>query len=345
MTIVYFILILGITIFIHELGHFIWAKKAKIHVYEFSLGMGPLLKSWHRKNDETEYSLRLLPIGGYVSMAGEDMEDDPDIPDDKKLGNKSWGQRFMTIVAGIMHNFLLALIIFFIVGLAVGGTSKNAYITLIDEDTPAYESKLEVGDKILKLNGKNITADNLTLKLAINKDKSIRLTVEHTDGTLENIVMSPKKIEDEEGVNYRFGFGISTKSTKGLWESVKYAFRNFCNLFAQMLLIIWYLITGKLGLNSLSGPVGIYSVVGQASKAGFINVVYLLGYISLNVGFINFLPIPAFDGGRLFFLIVEKIKGSKVSPKFENTVHAIGMVFLIALMVFITYNDIVRIFF
>lgn len=345
MTIIYFILILGITVFIHELGHFICAKKSGIYVYEFSLGMGPCLKKWKRKNDETEYSLRLLPIGGYVSMAGEDIEDDEDIPDNRKLPNKTWLQRFATIIAGIVMNFILAIVVFIIVALISGAPQSNVIVNHVDEDTPAYNAGLEAGDEIIKLNGENVDSDLLMLKLLVNEDKTVRLTVKKEDGTFDNIVMKPEKIEQDDQVSYKFGFGMTSDVETGLVASIKYGFQKFWSLIVQMVYIFIYLFTGKLDLSSLSGPVGIYSVVGESAKAGLINVVYLLGYISLNVGFVNLLPIPAFDGGRLFFLIIEKIKGSPVSAKFENTVHAVGMFFLLALMVLVTYNDIVRIFF
>ena len=345
MTIIYFIFILGITIFIHELGHFICAKKAGIYVYEFSLGMGPLLKKWKRKNDETEYSIRLLPIGGYVSMAGETVDDDNNVPDDRKLQNKTWLQRFSTIIAGIVMNFILAIIIFFIVALVSGAPEDNAIISMVEENSPAYVAGLKSGDEIIKLNGKDVDADMLLLKLMVNKEKSIRLTVKRDDGSYENIVMTPEQIVDGDNTSYKFGFGMTTDIKEGIIPSISYAFRKFKSLMVQMTYTIGYLFTGKISLDNLSGPVGIYSVVGETAKAGFINVIYLLGYISLNVGFMNLLPIPAFDGGRLFFLIIEKIKRSPVSPKFENCVHTIGMLLLIGLMILITYNDLIKIFF
>ena len=342
MTLIYFILILGITICIHEFGHFIFAKKAGVHVYEFSLGMGPLLKQWERKGDETVYSVRLFPIGGYVSMAGEEIDDDDKVPAKKRLYNKTWGQRFMTIVAGVMFNFILAMVIFFILGLISGTPSKHAYISELEEGMPAYSSGLVVGDKIVKMNGKGIDADLLLLELMVNGKKEVTLTIEHEDGKREDIVMKPKKQKDD---SYKYGFGITTKVEKGLFHAIKYAFTKTISLVNQMIHILFYLFTGKLALNNLSGPVGIYEVVGETAKAGLLNLVYLLGYISLNVGFMNLLPIPAFDGGRLLFLIIEKIKGSKVNPKTENLIHSIGMFFLLGLMLIITYNDIVRIFF
>ena len=341
MTIIYFILVLGITVSIHEFGHFICAKKSKVHVYEFSIGMGPAIKTWRRKNDETQYSLRLFPIGGYVSMAGEDSDegDDDEIPDDKKLMNKPWINKFATVIAGIVMNFILALVIFFIVGLISGVPAKNSYISEVEKDSPSYNAGLKEKDEILKVNGKSINSDMLLLKLAVNKEKPVRFTVKHDDNTIENIIVTPEENDGE----YKFGFGIGAKVERGFFKSIKYAFFKFASLITQMISIIGYLLIGKLKLNNLSGPVGIFQVVGQASAAGFINVIYLLGYLSLNVGFINLLPIPAFDGGRLLFLIIEKIKGSSVNPKVENLIHTLGFAFLLVLMVVITYNDIVRI--
>lgn len=345
MTIIYFILILGVTIFIHELGHFICAKKAGIYVYEFSLGMGPLLKKWKRKNDETEYSIRLLPLGGYVSMAGETIDDDENVPASKKLQNKTWVQRFATIIAGIVMNFILAIVIFFIVALIAGAPGSKAVISSVEENSPAYNAGLKEGDEIIKLNGDKVDSDILMLKLMVNNEKSIRLTVKHKDGSSENLIMTPEEIVNGDEISYKFGFGMTNEVKKGLFESIKYSFRKFKSLIIQMTYTIGYLFTGKISLDNLSGPVGIYSVVGETAKAGFINVIYLLGYISLNVGFMNLLPIPAFDGGRLFFLIIEKIKGSPVSAKFENFVHTMGMILLIGLMILITYNDLIKIFF
>ena len=341
MTFIYFILILGITVLIHELGHFIFAKKAGIHCYEFSIGMGPIIKKWKRKNDETDYCLRLFPIGGYVAMAGEQIDDDDKVPAKKRLYNKTWGQRFMVIVAGVMMNFILAITIFFILGLTNGTQSKHAYIGMLDEKMPAFDSGLQVGDKIKELNGSSVDADMLQLKILVREGKEIKLTVEHKNGKDEVIKLKPVKTKE----GYKFGFGLELKRETGLLSSIKYAFNKTVSLLNQMIHIIFYLVTGQLAFNNLSGPIGIYEAVGVTAKAGFASLVYLLGYISLNVGFMNLLPIPAFDGGRLLFLIIEKFKGSPVSAKVENTIHAIGMIFLLGLMVIITFNDILRIFF
>jgi len=346
MTLIYFILILGITVIIHEFGHFIFAKKAGVYVYEFSIGMGPRIFKWTRKNDETEYSIRLFPIGGYVQMAGESNEDDKNLPKDKLMQSKSWFSRFMIIIAGILFNFILAIIILFFIALFNGSPKPNAYIGSIEKDYPAFISGIEVGDEIIKVNGKKTgSSDILLLELEIVKGEEVTFTVKHKNGEIEDINVVPTEVEENGVKTYKYGFGLTNKIEKGPLNAIKYAFVKTGNLIKQMVYIIGYLCTGKLNLNSLSGPIGIFNVVGETAKTGFVNIIYLLAFISINVGFMNLLPIPAFDGGRLLFLIIEKIKRSPVDSKIENIIHSIGFILLMLLMVVITYNDIIRIFF
>lgn len=343
MTLLYFIIILGVIIFIHELGHFIFAKRAGIYVYEFSLGMGPRIFKWNRKNDETDYCLRLFPIGGFVQMAGEEIEDDENIPKDKKFGSKTFGHKFMTVIAGIMMNFLLAIVLLFIIGLINGAPQNKTIVGTIDPSMPAYTSGLQEGDKILKINGRNAnTYDKLTLQLQVFQGEDITLEVER-NGLTREIILQPKEVKIDGETTYKYGFQINDEVETGFFASLEYAFKKTFSLIHQMLFIVFYLITGQLELGSLSGPVGIYNVVGNAAESGFLSLLYLTAYISINVGFINFLPIPAFDGGRILFLIIEKIKGKPVDQKLENTVHTIGFFLLMALMLLITYNDIIRI--
>lgn len=344
MTLIYFILILGITVFIHELGHFIFAKHAEIYVYEFSIGMGPQIFKFHRKNDETEYSIRLLPIGGYVQMAGEEIEADEDIPKEKQMTHKKWHQRFMTVIAGILFNFLLAIFIFFIVGLINGVPTETTTVADVSKNSAAFKAGLKSGDKILKINGtKIVSSDHLMLLVQINGKDKMNMTILR-DGKEKALQITPKEIKENDQVSYQYGFSLKNHLVHDFFSAVKYGFTKMFSLIHQMILIIAYLLLGKLSISSLAGPVGIYTVVDQSAKAGILSLIYLLGFLSLNVGFINLLPIPAFDGGRLLFLIIEKIKGSPVKPKIENTIHEIGFVFLMVLMVVITYHDILRLF-
>ncbi len=342
MTLLYFIIILGVIISIHEFGHFIFAKKSGIYVYEFSIGMGPVILKKNRPGDETDYCLRLFPIGGFVQMAGEEIEDDKSVPKDKKFISKTFGQKFMTVIAGIMMNFLLAIVLLFIVGLISGAPEGKPIVGKLDKDYPAYTSGLLEGDKILKTNGKSAnTTDKLTLQLQVNRGKPITFDVLR-DGKVRSITIKPVKEEVKGNTVYKYGFQIKDEVNHGILASIKYAITKTFSLIYQMIFIIFYLCTGALSLGSLSGPVGIYNIVGDAANTGIVSLLYLTAYISINVGFINFLPLPAFDGGRLLFLVVEKIKGSPVNPKFENTIHSIGLFLLLALMVVVTYNDIIK---
>ena len=344
MTLIYMILILGVIVFIHEFGHFIFAKKAGIYVYEFSLGMGPRLFKFNRKNDETDYCLRLLPIGGYVQMAGEEVDDDENIPLDKKMQSKTWGQRFMTIIAGIMFNFILSIVVFFIVALFNGASQNKPYISFVEENS-VNSDLINVGDRILSVNGKKVVfTDVFVLDVQLNSGKPLSLEVKGNDGNVRNVILNPIEVNDNGKTSYKYGIGLGDEVKTGVLVSIKYAFVKFVSLIVQMFLVIVNLFIGRLGLSSMSGPVGIFNVVGESAKAGFINLVYLVGFISLNVGFMNLLPIPALDGGRILFLIVEKIKGSKVDVRFENIVHTVGFVLLMILMLVITFNDIIKLF-
>ena len=343
MTLVYMILILGIIVFIHEFGHFLFAKKAGIYVYEFSLGMGPRIFKFNRKNDETEYSLRLFPIGGFVRMAGEEVELDEKIPEDKRMQSKTWLERFLTVIAGIMFNFILAIVVFFIVGLLNGASQNKPYISSVSDGVNS--GLVSVGDRIIGINGKKVVfTDVFVLEVQLNNGKPLNLTVRDVDGNERNVILNPIEVSENGEINYRYGIGLGDDVKTGVVASIKYAFVKFISLIVQMLLVIVNLCTGKLGLSSLSGPVGIFNVVGESARAGFVDLIYLLGFISLNVGFMNLLPIPALDGGRILFLIIEKIKGSKVDVKVENTIHTIGFALLMLLMLVITFNDIIKLF-
>ena len=342
MTLIWMILILGIIVFVHEFGHFIFAKKAGIYVYEFSLGMGPRLFKFNRKDDETEYSIRLLPIGGYVQMAGEEIEADEKIPEEKRMQSKTWIQRFMTIIAGIMFNFILAIVVFFIIGLWNGSSQNKPYISLVEDGINS--DLVNEGDRIIAINGKKIIfTDVFVLDVQLNNGKPLNLTVS-TDGIERDVTLNPIEVDNDGKISYKYGIGLGDEVKTGFLPALKYAFVKFVSLMVQMFLVVVNLFTGKLGLSSMSGPVGIFNVVGESAKAGFINLVYLVGFISLNVGFMNLLPIPALDGGRILFLIIEKIKGSKVDVKVENTIHTIGFALLMLLMLVITFNDIIKLF-
>lgn len=420
MTIIYFILILGITVFIHELGHFLFAKKFGVYVYEFSIGMGPRLFKFNRKNDETDYCIRLFPIGGFVQMAGEEVEVDDKIPEDKRLQFKPAYQRLLIMIAGVMMNFLLAIVLLFFIALFNNPTLNNVYIknstinglndsdkivaingnfvnnydklalemTIVDdkeftltvksedgnkkdisikpisvgksnllyqkdygfevnnlEITSSNLDDINIGDKIVSINGVKINSylELLNKLYEINDDNFI-LTIESTEGTSKELSINPLEKENDDLLGYSYGFNITGKSEKGFFAAIKYSFLKFFSTVEQMIFTVFYLITGKISLSMLSGPVGIFNVVSIYSQYGFSNIISLLCLICINVGFINILPLPAFDGGHVLFILIEKIKGSRVNPKIENTIHNIGFILLMILMILVTYNDIIKLF-
>ena len=345
MTIIYFILILGGIVFFHELGHFLFAKKAGVYIYEFSIGMGPQLFKWKSKKDETMYSIRFLPIGGFVQMAGEEIDPDENIPKEKRMQSKTWLQRFSIMIAGIFFNFVLAIVLLFVVGLINGTPQKETYIGVIDKNSSAYNAGLRENFEILQVNGKKAsTKDILSLELIANVKKEVEVKYKDENGNVEIAKFKADTVDENGTTNYKYGFSLINQKQRGFFSSIKYAFTKTIELVEYMFFVIWYLITGKISLTNLSGPIGIFTMVGETAKEGLINLVYLMAIISVNVGFINFLPLPAFDGGRILFLIIEKIKGSPVNPKIENIIHTVGLGLLMLLMVFITYNDILRIF-
>ncbi len=344
MTLLYFVLILGVTILVHEVGHFIFAKRAGIYIYEFAIGMGPKIYSFNRKNDETTYSIRLIPLGGYVQMAGEEIEPDENIPKERRMQSKTWNERFLTIVAGCVFNFIFAFILLLIIGLVYGAPELKPYIGETLDGYPAKEEGLASGDLILSINGEPVkTSDDVMMKLElVSKGSSIVFETKKETGEIETYNIIPKKetIDNEE--YYKYGITFTTDVNHGIGSAIEFAFVKFGSIFNSMFVVIGNLINGNLGLKNLAGPVGIYNIVGTSASAGFENVIYLIAFLSINVGFINFLPIPAFDGGRLFFLLIEKIKGSKVDPKIENIIHGIGLFLLLLLMIIITIQDISR---
>ena len=344
-TLIILILMLGILVFVHEFGHFIVAKKTGVHVEEFAIGMGPQIFKWKRKKDPTVYSIRILPIGGFCAMAGEVYEDgDKKLSKDKYMCNKKPYQRFLILVAGVTMNFILAFVLFFMQGLIWGSSNQLSYVGFISENSAIKRAGIEEGDRIISINDlKTNTWDKMQIALALKNDKeSYNFVVKKQDGSIKKYEVTPEKQTNEDGEEIIvFGFGAGNTLNKGFFNSIKYAFIKFYSVVSSMFIIIFKLITGKLGLKSLAGPVGMYTVVGESAKLGIQNIVYLTA-LSVNLGVVNILPFPAFDGGRVLFLIIEKIKGSPVNPKVENWIHTIGFALLMLLMLVITYQDILR---
>ena len=346
LSLLYFILILGSIVLVHEFGHFFFSKLFGVYVYEFSIGMGPKLFHYKKKNGETEYCIRLIPIGGFVSLAGEDADDNKKIPEDRKLYAKPVWQRLIIMIAGAMNNFIFAIIILFIIGLINGTPITKPEISNVTEDYPAYEAGIESGDTILSINGTKISSySDVQLFIQTCKGKKVDFVLIDKEGKRKEVEVLPKEVKDEEdNISYVVGIQFETKVEKGFVSSVKYAFTETYSIYRTMLITLKLLFTGGVSVKDMSGPVGIYTIVDSQASGGIFNLLYLLGYLSINIGAINLVPFPAFDGGRVLFLIIEKIIGKKISSKVEGIVNTVGFGLLILLMVYVTFNDVLRLF-
>ncbi len=300
LTILYFALILGLIVFVHEFGHFFFAKLFGIYVYEFSLGMGPVIFQKKGKNGETVYSLRAIPIGGFCSLAGEGNDDDKKIPKNRLLQSKPVWQRFLVMFFGAGNNFLLALIVLFFIGLTTGSPIESQPIVKeVTIDSPAETAGIMPGDMILEVDGNKVSNyDDFQIYLYMSKGETELVVLR--DSKEETIKVTPlteeEKKEQQKDYNYGFSFEPNIKNEYGFFSAVKYSFRKFGSLVKQMFLTFKGLFTGGISVKELSGPVGIFSAVDQSKDNGVSNLFSLLALLSLNVGFVNLIPFPAFDG-------------------------------------------------
>ena len=347
LSLILFLIILGTIVLIHEFGHFIFAKMFGVYVYEYSIGMGKKIWSKKPKNSETEYCIRLIPIGGFVRLAGEEGEDgDKSVPKNRKLYTKGFWQRFLIFFMGPGFNMLLAFVVLFISCLIFSGSIATTKLANVTEDYPAYQAGLRNGDTLIELNGEKVkTWTQARLKIGtVKSGKAIKFKVKDVNGDIQEVIVNPKKIKEDGKVSYVYGVGSKIMKYKGLGGSIQYAFLETREILLSMFDTLKYLFTGKLGVNDLSGPVGIYEVVDEQAKYGADSLLYLLAYLSVNVGVINLIPFPAFDGGHILFLLIEKIRRKPVSPNIEATITAVGFVLIMLLMVYVTFHDVLNLF-
>lgn len=348
-TFIYFVLILGVIILVHEFGHFIFSKKFGVFVHEFAIGMGP--KIFSRKKGETEYSIRAIPIGGFCSLAGEDGEETDEkgkkLPKNRKLFAKPIWQRFLILFFGAGNNFILAFLLLFLVGLIGGSPVMDPVINDVTEGYPMAEAGIEAGDKILEVNGhKTKTIDDVQLYITLNEVGSeLSLKIEDSDGNVTDYEIEPIKVKEDGVENYYYGVEFKTTYEHGFLAAIKYSFVKSGAILRQMAIVIGNLFTGGVSVNNLSGPVGIYSIVGEAKTYGFLTLLQLTALLSINVGFLNLIPFPAFDGGRIFLLLVEKIKGKPIKAETENLINMVGFILIMILAIYITGHDIFKLIF
>ena len=341
--IIFAIIIFSFIVFFHELGHFSLAKKNGIDVEEFAIGMGPNLFSKEYKG--TRYCIKLFPVGG-LCMMGED-EEATDSP--TNFNNKSVWARISVIAAGPVFNFILAFV-FAVILVAMVGYDKPV-ISSVEEGYPAYEAGIEEGDVILKMNGKRIHVfREINAYNQFNQGKETEIVFLH-EGEEKSVTLTPKM--DKERNYYRFGIGGGGNTKANVLTAVQYGVYEVKFWICTTLDSLRMLVTGKIGVDQLSGPVGIVNVVDdtyQQSKSyglymvavQLLNIAILL---SANLGVMNLLPLPALDGGRLVFLAIEAVRRKRIPPEKEGYVHLVGITLLMALMVFVMFNDIKRIFF
>lgn len=333
LTIIATVVIFLLLIFVHEFGHFAVAKACHARVDEFSLGMGPCLIQ--RQRGETMYSLRLLPIGGYCALGGEDEETGLE----GDFVTKPWWQKICILVAGAFMNFILAILLMSLIAF-IGGTASNI-LSNITDGSPAQEAGLIAGDRIVEIEGTktNDWAD-ITLTLAENAKAGTPINLKAVRGgetTEYNIV----PYLDEE--SQRYMIGIMPEVEHKPVYSIYLGARGTWNLAKMMINSLGQLFTGKAGADEISGPVGIVQVISQSVSYGVVYVAYVAAIISLNLGIINLLPIPALDGGRVVFVVIRKITGKAITDEMESKVHFVGMTLLLLLLVFVTFNDVGRI--
>ncbi len=343
LSILYFVIMLGIIVCVHEFGHFFFAKLFGIYVYEFSIGMGPKIFSKKGRGGETTYSIRAIPIGGFCQLAGEGLDEDGKLPKDRLLQSKPVWQRFLVMFFGAGNNFLLALITLFFLGLILGSPKTSTVIPSVVTGSPADIGGMISNDKILEIDGHSVkTLEDIQLYLTIAKGETeIVVLRDNKEVTLK---MTPLSEEEAEKAGYTFGMEFDNKIEYGFFNAIKYSFTKFGALVRQMFNTFKGLFTGDISVRELSGPVGIYSAVDEMKSSGFANLFYLLALLSLNVGFVNLIPFPAFDGGRILFLIIEKLRGKPVKAETENLIHNIGFFILLALIIYVTINDIIKLF-
>ena len=360
-SIISLIIILGLLIFIHEFGHYIVAKKNGVGVVEFAIGVGPAIFSWIR--NETKYSVRWIPFGGYCMMLGEDQYfPDPaadgeavELDDDRAFSKKSVWVRIAVILAGPMFNFLLALVLAIVMTALIGATTTK--IGGVSPGYPAEAAGLKAGDEITKLDGRRMHIfSDVSLYIALHEGEALDVTYKR-DGETHETTITP--VYDEQAKRYYIGIGSAPRQEKlNALEIVKYGWYEFAYDTGVVFKSLGMLFSGKAGLNDLSGPVGMAGIVDDivtevaddTKNESFwttaywviINLISFTVLISANLGVMNLLPIPALDGGRFLFLIIEAVRRKRIPPEKEGFVHLVGMGLLLILMAFVMYNDITK---
>ncbi|MDL2273185.1 site-2 protease family protein [Oscillospiraceae bacterium OttesenSCG-928-G22] len=335
------LLIFGLIIFVHEFGHFITAKLFKVRVIEFALGMGPTIFKRQKDENSTVYALRLLPIGGFCAMEGEDEE----VKSENSFGSKPVWQRIIILAAGAIMNFIAGLVILLILYSSVKAFSTPTISGFADGFPYQGETMLMEGDKILKINDYPIYLAN-DVSIFLTHDEGAPYDIEvMRDGQklrLTGVPLERRLYKNEDGTeSMRFGIGLGIEAATP-FTKIKVACLNAFDFVRLIKVSLFDLISGKAGVSDLSGPVGMVGQITETAKRSLADTWLFTALISINLGVMNLLPLPALDGGRIIFLLIELVRRKPVSPKYEGMVHLVGFALLMALMLYVSFNDIVR---
>ena len=346
------ILIFGVLIAVHELGHFLAAKACGVPVHEFAIGMGPTL--WKKETEETKYSLRILPVGGFCAMEGEEEESD----NPRALNNQNFWKKLLIYAAGAAMNFLTGLLIL-VVLFAGAKAFYTAEITEIAEGSSlAVPGGLQVGDLLLSIDGEKVYhRGNVTMLLDFNTDGTYDFVVRRGGEkvTIRDLKLERKEFPDGNGGTYvGLGFTMGGVEEANFFGRLRYSWLSAMDFVRMVRLSLEMLFTGQAGVSDLSGPVGIVNTmteVGQQSETvrdAVGNIAYLAALIAVNLAVMNLLPIPALDGGKIFFLLINQLSlllfKKQIPAKFENYIHVAGFILLMGLMAFVMFQDVWKLF-
>jgi regulator of sigma E protease len=347
-----FVVVLGVLIFFHELGHFLVARFFGVGVEKFSLGFGPRL--FGKTIGFTDYRISAIPLGGYVKMTGEDpsAEIDPaDIP--RSFTHKHVFKRMMIVAAGPFFNLILALLIIICIYLFSGAYVMKPTVGTIGENTPAAKQGLKVGDQIVAIDQVRLESwDEMALRISESNGRELSLSVLR-EGTVLTVRVTPelkitKNLFGEDTQRYLIGIGPSGDSfhkTLGPIAAISESFKQTYRIAEMTVLSIVKMIQGTISRETLGGPIMIAQMAGEQAKEGAANFLFFIALLSINLGIINFLPIPVLDGGHLFFFLVEAIMGRPVNTKMREIAQQVGIFLLLLLMIYVFYNDINRLLF
>ena len=351
MSILFAILLFSILIFVHELGHFAAAKLSGVQVNEFSMFMGPAI--WKKQKGETLYAIRTIPIGGYCAMEGED--EDTDNP--RSFQKAAWWKRLIILLAGAAMNFLVGILIFAVLYMPVDTVSDPVITEFTDCCIFAGEDGLMAGDEILEIDGEKVyIMGDISLLLGLDSDGVHDLVIRRNGEKLlfEDLPMGHTHL-DENGEEYRhYGITFGRVREAGFADKLANVWNITLDNVRNVRLSLKMLFTGKAGLSDMTGVVGIVDMMAEtaeqseSTKAAILNMLYFGGFIAINLGVMNLLPVPALDGGRAVCLLittaVEAVTKKKINPKYEGYLHGAGMILLLVLMAVITFKDIWNLF-